>query len=184
MGNTKRVAGYITLVYLTLITMCGIAYVIGGMSIFDGICHSLSTISTGGFTNYNNSFTYYHSYVIDYTAVFFMILAALPFVLYIKLMRGDLAIFRDEQVKWLLLIIVIFSVPVLIDAGSTESLHKDRNVFFNSLRLTLFNVTSILTSTGLIEENYSAWKIGSTNVVMLCLAGVPALLLEGLKFSE
>ena len=168
-SNTKRISSYVTCTYLILISICCAMYMVAGMDVFDAICHSISTVSTGGFSNYSNSFTHYHSYLIDYIAILFMFLGALPFVLYIKLIRIDLTILYDEQVKWLLIIILLFFIPVLIDAVATKDLHEHNDDFINSIRLALFNTVSIVTTTGFIEENYNTWSVGSANVIMFCL---------------
>lgn len=167
LGNINQISLSITLVYLLLILVCGVLYFFAGMGLFDAICHSLSTVSTGGFSNYDISFTHYSEPIISYIAIIFMILGALPFVLLIKLFRGNLSIIKDEQVKFLLISIVIFAIPVAIDASDTLS---NDNTVFDSIRLALFNITSIITSTGFIDENYNLWGIGVTNVILFFIA--------------
>ncbi len=171
-GSTKKMAHYILYIYLIMLTTCGVLYFIAGMNTFDAICHSLATVSTGGFANYDNSFTHYHSYIIDYIAILFMLMGALPFALYVKLASGDLSIVRDEQVRCFIMIIMVFSIPVFIDAYVTDDLHIEQHNVFNSIRLALFNVVSIATSTGFIEEDYSSWNVGSANLVLFLLVFV------------
>ncbi len=170
LGSTKKISTHITLVYLFILLCCITLYKIAGMNFFDAICHGISTVSTGGFANYSDSFTHYTSYFINYIAIIFMISGSIPFLLYIRLIKGDFAILSDEQVRWLFKIILIFSIPVMIDAKATMNLHTTENVLINSFNLALFNTTSLLTSTGFIKGDYTFWNIGVTSVVLFCLA--------------
>ena len=93
----------IFVIYLGITIACALSYVAVGLTAFDAIVHSFTTVSTGGFSNYDNSFGNF-SGPAEYVAIFFMIMAALPFVRYVQLVNGNSrAIFTDTQIKTFLI---------------------------------------------------------------------------------
>ena len=126
-------------------------YKILGMNSFDSITHSMTTIATGGFSNYNDSIGFFNSISIEISAMIFIILGSLPFIAYIKFLSGNKKIFfSDIQIKTFLKIIfysvIILSIYLIID-NSTEL----------NLRSVLFNVISILTGTGYVNAQFDNW---------------------------
>ena len=73
--------------------MCSLFYKIFGMNFFDSLTHSMTTIATGGFSNYNESIGYFNSSIIEITSMIFIILGSIPFIAYIKFLSGDKKIF-------------------------------------------------------------------------------------------
>lgn len=140
-------------IYAGLLLLCLILYVAFGMSPFDALCHALSTVSTGGYSTHDQSFGFFPSPALQWTCIVFMILGSLPFVVFIKILRGDRKIFlADAQVRAFLLLLLA------LVAAMTIWLTTERNVeFFEALRRAAFNVTSILTTTGFATEDYSQW---------------------------
>tara|TARA_B100001250_G_C19622168_1_gene709883 strand:- start:139 stop:951 length:813 start_codon:yes stop_codon:yes gene_type:complete len=113
----------------------------------------MTTISTGGFSNHSLSFGYFNSYSLENISVIFMILGSLPFVLFIKFIHSQkISIFKDDQIKlfFFLLILIIFISLVWLK----NYLNID---WFQALRLSTFNITSILTGTGYTSANYNNW---------------------------
>jgi len=154
MPRTHGVIRAIGTVYLGL-TLAAIAcYWLAGMSGFDALVHAMTTVATGGFSNYDASFGVYHDNVaILWLTSLFMVLAALPFILYVRMTGGDrVALFRDQQVRgYFALILVLVSLVTL-----------DRSVFehaqwFSALTHTVFNVVSVITTTGYASEDYMLW---------------------------
>ena len=77
-----------------------LTYKIFGMSFFDSLTHSMTTIATGGFSNYNESIGYFNSITIEITSMIFIILGSIPFIAYIKFLNGNKKIFlTDVQIK-------------------------------------------------------------------------------------
>ena len=142
----------IFVIYLGITIACALSYVAVGMSAFDAIVHSFTTVSTGGFSNYDKSFGHF-SEAVEYVAIVFMIMAALPFVRYVQLVNGNSrAIFSDTQIKTFLvttLVIATFAFFVLnsLFPGDWE----------NAFRKALFNITSIISGTGYSSDNYMKW---------------------------
>ena len=111
--KSKEIALRLIYVYLALTTLCALTYKIFGMNIFDSITHSMTTIATGGFSNYNDSIGYFNSLSIEISSMIFIILGSLPFIAYIKFLNGNRSIlFSDIQIKSFIKII-IFSVLLL-----------------------------------------------------------------------
>ena len=151
--KSKEVALRLIYVYLTLTTFCALTYRIFGMSIFDSITHSMTTIATGGFSNYNASIGHFNSISIEISSMIFIILGSLPFIAYIKFLNGDKKIFfLDTQIKSFIKII-IFSVILL----SLYMLFYTSNFSFINLRPIFFNVISILTGTGYVTGEFDVW---------------------------
>ena len=149
--KSKEIALRLIYIYSGLTALCGISYKFLGMNIFDSLTHSMTTIATGGFSNYNESIGFFNSFYIEISAMIFIILGSLPFIAYIKFLSGNKKIFfSDIQIKTFLKIIFV-SVAVL-------SIY----LFFNhSTQLNLgsvfFNVISILTGTGYVNAQFDSW---------------------------
>ena len=108
--KSKEIALRLIYVYLGLTTLCALAYKTFGMSTFDSFTHSMTTIATGGFSNYNESIGYFNSLSIEITSMIFIILGSLPFIAYIKFLNGDKKIFiSDVQIRAFIKIIILIN---------------------------------------------------------------------------
>ncbi len=140
-------------IYLILTIICAIFYFISGMSVFDAIAHSMTTISTGGFSTHNTSLAYFNSYNIELVSILFMIVGSLPFVIYLKMTHGDWkSLINDDQIKLFFLILLL----LIVITTYWLKQNYDENILY-SLRITAFNITSILTGTGYTSSNYGIW---------------------------
>ncbi len=149
------VAKSVGVVYLALSLLCASGYLLGGMGWFDAITHAMSTVSTGGFANYDASFGHFAEMpVILWTAVIFMLLGGMPFTLYVALLRNRrVDLFRDQQVRGFLTSAVAISLTLfiaLLFAGETRTTDQ---LFTHAV----FNVVSILTTTGFASTDYTLW---------------------------
>ena len=149
--KSKEIALRLIYIYSVLTALCAISYKILGMNFFDSITHSMTTIATGGFSNYNESIGFFDSITIEISAMIFIILGSLPFIAYIKFLSGNRKIFfSDIQIKTFLKIIfisiIILSIYLILN-NSTEL----------NLRSILFNVISILTGTGYVNAQFDNW---------------------------
>ncbi|ARJ48363.1 TrkH family potassium uptake protein [Candidatus Pelagibacter sp. RS39] len=162
--KSKEIALRLIYIYSGLTTLCAISYKILGMDTFDSITHSMTTIATGGFSNYNDSIGFFNSFSIEISAMIFIILGSLPFIAYIKFLNGDRKIFfSDIQIRTFLKIILI-SILIL-----SIYLFFDKSSELN-LRTVLFNVISILTGTGYVNAQFDNW------------GGFPLIIFIGLMF--
>ena len=151
--KSKEISLRLILIYSSLTLACALIYKIFGMSFFDSIVHSMTTIATGGFSNYNESIGYFNNPLIEINAMIFIILGSIPFIAYIKYLNGDKKIFvKDTQVKTFFFII-IFTILIMFFYLSI----KNQSIFQISLITVAFNVISILTGTGYVTENFSNW---------------------------
>ena len=156
--KSKEIALRLVYIYAALTLLCGITYNIFGMNFFDSLTHSMTTIATGGFSNYNESIAFFNSISIEISAMIFIILGSLPFIAYIKFINGDKKILiTDTQIKSFFKIIsysIIILLAYLMISGSTDL--KIRSIFFN--------VISILTGTGYVNADFDTW--GSFTLIL------------------
>ena len=151
--KTKEIALRLILIYLILTFFCALFYKIFGMKFFDSLTHSMTTIATGGFSNYNESIGYFDNIKIEITSMIFIILGSIPFISYIKFLSGKKNIFLvDTQIKSFLKII-FFSILILF--LYLTILNKSFSEI--SLRSISFNVVSVLTGTGYVTKNFDNW---------------------------
>ena len=151
--KSKEIAIRLILIYTSLTTLCAISYKVFGMNFFDSITHSMTTIATGGFSNYNESIGYFNSAKIELASIFFIILGSIPFIAYIKFLSGDKKIFfSDVQIKTFIKIIIISTLILFI-----YLLLQNKDVSEISLRSVSFNVVSILTGTGYVTQEFDNW---------------------------
>ena len=149
--KSKEIALRLIYIYFTLTSLCALSYKTLGMSVFDSVTHSMTTIATGGFSNYNESIGFFDSLSIEVSAMIFIILGSLPFIAYIKFLSGNKKIFfLDPQVKTFLKIIFISIIILSIYLSINNSNQLD-------LRSIFFNVVSILTGTGYVNAQFDNW---------------------------
>ncbi len=137
--------------YVAVSMVCVVAYQLAGMSLFDAIAHAMATLATGGFSTRDTSFTNY-SAAAQWVSVVFMIAGALPFVLYLRAVRGDWSILRDRQ-SGVMLLILALSTAVL---ALWLHWHGGRPLA-DAIRLAAFNATSVLTTTGFASDDFAVW---------------------------
>ncbi len=149
-GTARNVALATLTIYLGLILLCMVAYFLEGMSPFDAVVHALTTLSTGGFSNYDASFGHFSSAALQWTATLFMLMGGLPFMWYLRIIR--LRRFASEQVALMLksLAMVIFVLTLWLFWTSDYGVA-------DALRLVAFNVVSTVTTTGYATTDYTLW---------------------------
>ena len=153
----------IFILYSVLTIICSILYFVFGMNGFDAITHAMTTISTGGFSTHNSSFSFFDSYKIEIISILFMIIGSLPFVVFLKFLHGDKkSIIKDDQIK--LFFLILLSIILLTSIWLNTNIYDD---FFKSIRFSTFNITSILTGTGYTSTNYNLW--GSFGLVIMII---------------
>ena len=109
--RTIEVATIIISTYLTLTFLCGFLYWLFGMSIFDSTSHAMTTIATGGFSTHNDSIGFFKNSNIEVIASIFIILGSIPFISYLRFVRGNKKIFfQDVQIKGLVYLLFISNV--------------------------------------------------------------------------
>ena len=151
--KSKEIAVRLIYIYFALTSLCAITYNIFGMNAFDSLTHSMTTIATGGFSNYNESIGYFNSISIEISSMIFIILGSLPFIAYIKFLNGNKKIFiSDVQIRSFIKII-FFSVFILF----VYLVIQNKDISQIGLRSIFFNVISILTGTGYVTGEFDGW---------------------------
>ena len=159
----RATARLLLAVYVVLTGAEVLALLACGMSVFDAICHSFTTIATGGYSPRNASIGAYDSASIDLVITLFMILGAVNFVLLFRLaQRRWSSVFNDVELRVFLILVLGGSLLVaLIIQGSPIVTLSGRTIedagFLTSLRYALFNVTSAQTTTGYATADYDQW---------------------------
>ena len=165
--RATNVAKNIVLVYLVLSTLCCVSYWLSGMTLFEAINHAMTTLSTGGFSTSDASMAHF-SPSAHWVATTFMFLGGLPFLLYVQsLRRRQPVLLRDAQVRgffWLVLIVT-----------SMMSLWIWHQGVFNlpdAIRISMFNIVSVLTTTGYGLTDFGVWTPFTTVLfIFLLLVG-------------
>jgi len=158
----------IIFLYFGLTILCLFSYYFNGMNGFDSLIHSMTTISTGGFSNKSLSFGYFDSQTLESISILFMILGSLPFVIFIKFIHGQKnSLFKDDQIR--LFIFLLVSIVLISWFWVKHYLNIE---WSSALRLTTFNITSILTGTGYTSTNYNNWGgFGLIIILMIMFIG-------------
>ena len=148
----------LAVLYVGMTLACAISYRIAGMSTFDAIAHSLSTLSTGGYSTHDESMGFFDSAAIDAIAVVFMLVGAISFNVHFVVWRsfkfGEY--FRNDQVRTLLVVslaIGLFVAFLLHQSGNSTGIG-------HAIHLGIFEVVSVITSTGFGIVDFSIWPLG------------------------
>jgi trk system potassium uptake protein TrkH len=142
-------------IYLSLTVLCALAYFFLGMSIFDAISHSFSTVAIGGFSTHDSSIGYFNSIPIEIIAMFFMFLAGINFSLHFVAWnnRSLIDYIKDSEFKTYATVLITASIIVAI----ALSLNNEYGSASETIRHSLFQTVSIATTTGFSSQNYSSW---------------------------
>ncbi len=138
---------------------------IGGMDLFDAICHAFTTLPTGGFSTQNSSIAQFDSQYFDWVITVFMILAGINFSLHFQLIRGKPLVFwKDPECRFFLGAVLLFTAVVSWDCLGTvyEGIGE-------AVRYSAFQVASIITTTGYATFDYEKWPALSQLILLLCM---------------
>ncbi|MBA3008893.1 MAG: TrkH family potassium uptake protein [Proteobacteria bacterium] len=137
----------------------------GGMPPFESICHALTTLPTGGFSPKNASVAHYNSAYFDYVIVVFMVLAGINFSLHYQMLRGKtLAFWKDTECRFFIGLTLVLTLVVTWDIyGSVYDSFKD------AFRYSLFQVSSIVTTTGFATADYEKFPGLSQAILFVCM---------------
>lgn len=166
-------------IYAALTVLCAILYASAGMSGFDAVNHAMTTMATGGFSTHDRSFAYFNSVQIQWVAIVFMLIAALPFTALIVLaLRGRFDTFRDNQVLFMLIYTLGLAtlLALQLDLSGTMDISE-------AITKATFNVVSIITTTGYASADYMAWNGFTVAVILIAttLGGCSGSTTGGIK---
>jgi trk system potassium uptake protein TrkH len=153
MPRAAQIAGGICAVYICLTGFAALTLWLLGMTGFEAVAHAMTSIATGGFSTSDDSLAHFENPAIHWAICVFMILGSMPFVLYLRAVRGKPgALFTDSQVRWML------SVLVLSISLTTFWIWQEGILEFSpALQHAAFNVISIMTGTGYSSADYGTW---------------------------
>ena len=152
--RASQIAFIIISTYLILTFFCAFFYKILGMNFFDSIAHAMTTIATGGFSTHNESIGYFKNSSIEIVATIFIILGSIPFISYLKFIKGNKKIFfQDIQIKGLVYLFILSTIIMFLYL----LLNNDTNLLIEKIRIASFNVVSILSGTGYVTNDFSLW---------------------------
>jgi trk system potassium uptake protein TrkH len=139
--------------------------VVGGMTLYDALCHTFTTMPTGGFSTKNTSVAHFDSVYFDVVIIFFMLLAGINFSLHYQMLRGKtLAFWQDSECRFFLGAVVLLTWAVSFNVFGTvyQSIGE-------AARYGAFQVVSIVTTTGYVTADYEKWPAMSQLILLLCM---------------
>ena len=152
-------------VYLLFTVTETIFLLFGGMNLFDSLCHTFGTMATGGFSTKNASVGYYKSAYIDFVIIIYMIIAGTNFSLHFRLLRGKFKdVWSSEEFRFYLGIISIATIIIGVD-----TYFNNYSGVFESIQYTLFQVISIMTTTGYGTADYEQWAYSSQILLFMLM---------------
>lgn len=164
-------------VYVFLTAVEAVLLYFGGMTFFDSVCHSFSTMATGGFSTKQASIAYYNSAYIDWVITIFMFLAGCNFMLHFRFFTGRLlGYFKDEEFRFYFALVVfatlIITLFLIFTPRMEDTAPNGTSMYYEhpltSLRYAAFQVVSLITSTGFATANYALWP-SATCVLLFVL---------------
>ncbi|MDO9552854.1 TrkH family potassium uptake protein [Rhodonellum sp.] len=167
-------------IYVGLTFAAGLLYFLGGMDFYDAVNHALTTMATGGFSTKNASMAYYDGPFIQYTAILFMFLAGTNFtVIYFSLTGKFDRVFRSDEFKAYATTIILLGIGLSIPIYFFSGLEYEK-----AFRDTLFQVVSLITTTGFVSADYTRYHIGITLIffMLLFMGGSAGSTAGGIKF--
>ena len=167
--RVQETAKSLWLVYLGVTAVEVILLMFGGMTFFDALCHSFTTMATGGFSTKNTSISHFNSAYVEYVIILFMFLAGVNFALHWKIITNPkrLSYFRDGEFKFygLMVLLVTVFLAARIALNVEDLSHK-------IIRDSLFQVVSILTTTGFSTADYLLWgPFAQLSLLLLMFVG-------------
>ena len=138
---------------------------VGGMSVYEALCHTFTTMPTGGFSTKNTSVAHYDSVYFDIVFVVFMILAGINFSLHYQMLKGrTLAFWEDAECRFFIGMVILFTGLVTFDVYG-----QVYDSFADALRYSSFQIVSIVTTTGYATADYEVWPGMSQMIIFLCM---------------
>lgn len=162
--HTRDTALILYAIYFGMTVLQVILLLLGGMSFFDSVCTSMATAGTGGFGIWNNSMAHYHSYYLQGVTTVFMILFGVNFSVYFLLLtRRIREALRIEEVRLYFGVILGFALLITFNIRDLYS------SFFESFHHALFQVASIITTTGFATVDFNQWPAFSKSLLVLLM---------------
>lgn len=153
------------LIYVGLTSIATAFYLVGGMDLYNALCHAFTTMATGGFSTKNASMAHFNNAFIDYTSSIFMFLAGVNYSLYFYAFRGKVSgLWKSSEFRFYVTITAIAAALITFDIwkSSYDSL-------LEAFRYALFQVTSIMTTTGYSTADFESWSAFSQILLVVLM---------------
>ncbi|MDW3216064.1 MAG: TrkH family potassium uptake protein [Ilumatobacteraceae bacterium] len=150
-------------VYLGFTVVLALAYIGAGMSLYDGVAHSFTTVSTGGFSPYNRSLGHFDSALIEWIAIVAMFVAGSSFTLLYRLIRGQAGpLLRSKEFHlYTVLVVSVAAVLFVVNDATGSVAERIRGAFFAT--------TTVASTTGYATDDFGSWSQGAQAVILLLL---------------
>jgi len=160
----RETAKLLWFVYVLITVVETALLMFADMNLFDALCHSFGTVATGGFSTKNTSVAYYNSAWVDYILTAFMVIAGINFSLHYQCLNRRISYWKDEEFRFFIGIIFVATLIIGVDVFYLNDFN-----FSKSLRETLFQVVSIITTTGFGSADYETWSTTSQLVLFVLM---------------
>ncbi len=161
--RVRQTARNLWSVYLGFTVAVLVAYVAAGMSLYDGVAHAFTTVSTGGFSPHNASLAHFDSAAVEWIAIAAMFLAGGSFALYFRALRGEPGpLLRSSELR-AYAVVVLAAVAVVFLVGDVDAPRAEH------IRASFFAITSVVSTTGFTTADFGGWSQGAQIVIMLLL---------------
>lgn len=165
-GKMSDTAKALYVIYLVFTIVETLLLCLGGMTLYDALIHAFGSVGTGGFSNYNDSVAHFDSTYIDIVITVFMLLSGANFNLYfLSLKNGISNLFKDAEFRFYMVIVGIVTVLLAVNLYLSQ-------VYANAgsaVRYSVFQVVSILTTTGYATADYNVWPVFSQMLILLLM---------------
>ena len=182
-ARIQDVAATLWKIYLGLSVVCCAGLVVFGMSFYEALCHTMTAISTGGFSPENASIAAYRNLAIELWLTLFMVLGGISFMLYAWILRRKFDRWKsEEEAKVYLSLLMMATVVIAVDLVAVGRDHD----WGLAVRESLFQVVSIMTTTGYATADYDQWPALSKVLLILLMAigGCAGSTAGGIKVSR
>lgn len=181
----QETAKRLWLIYVGLTALLMVILKVAGMSFFDAINHALTTMATGGFSTKNASIAAYDTPFIQYPIIIFMFLAGTNYTITYLALKGKWKkVLRNDEFKSYLFLVVMLGVIVSFCVFSIKNSGTGTMAFEKAFRESLFHIVSLITTTGYVSADYTAWSPGLTMLffILLFLGACAGSTAGGIKF--
>lgn len=142
------------LIYVGLTAAAALSYKLAGMDLFDSLCHSFTTMATGGFSTKNASMGHFRNPLLDVLSSFFMFLAGVNYSLYFYVFRGNLSrLWKSDEFRFYLSVTALATLVIALDIWGA---HYSSGL--EALQFSLFQVVSVMTTTGYATADFELWS--------------------------
>lgn len=154
-------------IYMLFTATCALLLWAGGMSLFDAVCHSFTALATGGYSTKQASIAHWDSSFIEWVMIVFMLLASINFsLLYFALLGNFKKLINSEETKWLMGIILLATAAIVIGLYASDQPYAS---FADTIRTALFQVISIISTTGYATADFNTWGYFFITIIFLIM---------------